>query len=73
MGHMHFLLPEKNLREKFAMNLGAEMFIIKPEEPKALVQKLRQVFEKNDGKKICCVRIPTGKRNGILMRRSVAI
>jgi len=47
--------------EKFAMNLGAEMFIIKPQEPKALVQKLCQVFEKNDGKKSVVFEFPLGK------------
>lgn len=39
-----------NYEEKiFAMNLGAEMFLIKPEEPEVLFAKLRHVFERNGG------------------------
>lgn len=47
--------------KEFGMSLGAERFLIKPQEPKALVAKLRQVLEEHDVKKYVVFEFPLGK------------
>ncbi|MFA4956285.1 MAG: response regulator [Candidatus Methanoperedens sp.] len=47
--------------KEFGMSLGAEQFIIKPQEPKALIAKLCQVLEETDVKKSVVFEFPLGK------------
>ncbi|MCE8424663.1 MAG: PAS domain S-box protein [Candidatus Methanoperedens sp.] len=47
--------------EDFALSLGAKEFIIKPQEPKALIQKLRQILEEYGEKNSVVSRFPLGE------------